>query len=100
MRWFWRFLAVVLCFSCHYVQDYPVRLLHSVAGEKTYIAYGVLNALCHYAVAAAELLIVNVHVISQYTGFNGRGYLCCAGWFSSVAYRAGQYGYRVRIRWI
>ena len=82
-------------FARHNFQDGLIRLAHALPGKAAHIRNGIFHTASNDTVAAAELLIVAVHMVSHYTCFHSRCNLCCAGGLCPVAYGAGNDNKRV-----
>ena len=65
--------SVCLFAADHDIDDLAVGLLHALLAETAYVPQGVFDPLGHDAVAAAELLAPDVHIIAEQSGFHRRG---------------------------
>lgn len=63
--------------------------------RRAYVPQGVFDPLGHDAVAAAELLAPDVHIVAEQSGFHRRGDLSGAGRLGTIADDAGHHGQRI-----
>lgn len=71
-------------FFRHYRQNYPIRLLHSLLCQDTYIGNGIFNTFCDNLIPTFKFRLVPVHIISQDSSIH----TCCnfghTGWFCAI----------------
>ena len=79
----------------HDLQNGLVSLAHTLPGQNTDVANGVIHALGDDTVAAPELLVIAVHLVAQNAGIHGCSDLGCTGGLCTVADSTRQYCNRV-----